>query len=43
MTHLLEKNHNDRFKAYMDKFIPQWRQYKEELNQLILSHENWKY
>lgn len=43
MTHLLEKKHNDRFKAYMDKFLPRWRQYKEELNRTILSHERWNY
>jgi len=43
MTHLLEKKHNDRFKLYMDKFLPRWRQYKEELNRAILSHESWSY
>ncbi|MCK4816265.1 M48 family metallopeptidase, partial [bacterium] len=43
MTHLLEKNHNDRFKAHMDTFLPQWRQRKEELNRTVLSHESWKY
>jgi len=42
-THLLERKHNDRFKAYMDRFLPRWRQYKEELNRTILSHENWHY
>ena len=43
MTHLLENNHNDRFKAHMDTFLPQWRQHKEELNRTVLSHESWKY
>jgi len=43
MTHLLEKKHNDRFKAYMDTFIPRWRHHKEELNRTILSHETWGY
>ena len=43
MVHLLEKNHNDQFKAYMDEFIPQWRKYKEELNQSVLSHDDWSY
>ena len=43
MTHLLEKKHNDRFKVYMDKFLPRGRQYKEELNRTILSHESWNY
>jgi predicted metal-dependent hydrolase len=32
MVHLLERNHNKRFKAYMEKFMPQWRLYKDELN-----------
>lgn len=35
MTHLLERKHNDRFKAYMDKFLPNWRSIKAELNGLI--------
>jgi len=32
MVHLLERHHNKRFTAYMDKFMPQWRLYKNELN-----------
>lgn len=43
MTHLLERGHNDRFKAHLDRFIPRWRQYKEELNQSVLSYERWNY
>nr|CBH38695.1 conserved hypothetical protein [uncultured archaeon] len=39
MIHLLVRNHSDRFIAYMDKFMPQWRLYKEELNLSMLSHE----
>lgn len=35
MVHLLEKSHNERFIAYMDKFLPNWRAIKEELNGLI--------
>ena len=41
MVHLLERCHNKHFVGYMDKFMPQWRQYKEELSQIILSHERW--
>jgi hypothetical protein len=33
LVHLLERHHNDRFKAYMDKYLPQWRQYRDILNQ----------
>ena len=34
LVHLLERNHNDRFKAYMTRFMPNWSLYKEELNRL---------
>lgn len=36
MTHLLERKHNEKFHAMMDKFIPKWKQYREELNRLPL-------
>lgn len=32
MVHLLERYHNARFKAYMDRFIPNWREIKSALN-----------
>lgn len=41
MVHLLERQHTDRFKELMDKFLPQWRLYREELNQAPLAHEEW--
>ncbi|MFA4911373.1 MAG: SprT family zinc-dependent metalloprotease [Desulfobacteria bacterium] len=43
MTHLLERYHNERFTAYVDKFLPKWRFYKAELNRRLLRHENWSY
>lgn len=43
MVHFLEKNHTDKFHNLMDSFLPQWQQYKEELNNSILGHSNWKY
>lgn len=43
MIHLLERRHSDRFTAYLDKFMPQWRLYKEELNRSALGHVNWSY
>jgi predicted metal-dependent hydrolase len=43
MVHLLERHHNARFIAYMDKFLPQWRSHKQELNQFILNHADWSY
>jgi len=43
MVHLLEHSHNSRFVAFMDKFLPPWRQYKDELNKLPVSHVDWVY
>jgi predicted metal-dependent hydrolase len=43
MVHLLERHHNDRFSAHMDKFLPRWRLYRAELNHAPLSHEVWEY
>lgn len=41
LVHLLERNHNNRFFAYMTKFMPLWRAYRDELN-FILGHAVWK-
>lgn len=43
MIHLLEPTHNNRFIAWMDKFMPKWRFYREELNRLPVRHEDWGY
>jgi predicted metal-dependent hydrolase len=43
MVHLLERHHNDRFRALMDQFMPRWRMRREELNREPLSHERWEY
>ncbi|EKD91723.1 MAG: Zinc metalloprotease [uncultured bacterium] len=43
LTHLLEPSHNKRFVSLMDQFLPKWRSYREELNNLPLRHEDWKY
>lgn len=32
MTHLLERLHSARFFGYMDRFLPEWRKWKMELN-----------
>jgi predicted metal-dependent hydrolase len=32
LTHLIERYHNDHFKALMDGFMPQLRIYKKQLN-----------
>lgn len=43
MVHFLERNHTERFVAYMDKFMPQWSSIKDELNSSMLKHEDWSY
>lgn len=43
MVHLLERHHNEVFLGYMDRFLPNWRQLKAELNKLPVRHEEWGY
>ncbi len=38
LVHLLERKHNDVFKAYMDRFYPNWRIVKVNLNEQILDY-----
>lgn len=41
LVHLLERHHNERFIALMDQFMPQWRQFRDMLNEVPLGHEDW--
>lgn len=41
MVHLLERHHNDNFKVYMDRYLPEWKQFRDVLNQSILGFEEW--
>ena len=41
MTHLLEPTHNRRFISLMDRFMPRWQFYRDELNRLPVRHEEW--
>lgn len=41
LVHLLERKHNDRFLALMDKHLPNWKQHRDELNATPLSAECW--
>lgn len=43
MVHILERNHNERFKTLMDTLMPSWRLCREELNRAPLAHEAWRY
>ncbi len=35
LTHLLERNHSKRFYSYMDRFLPNWRETRKLLNNLV--------
>jgi len=43
MVHFKERNHNDKFMAYMNHFLPEWKQLKNDLNKLPVSHVDWGY
>jgi hypothetical protein len=43
LAHLIEPTHNDRFTALLDRMMPNWRVYRQLLNQLPVRHENWLY
>ena len=43
MIHLIERHHNDNFLAHLDKYLPKWKLYKDELNRLPVSHGEWEY
>ena len=43
MVHLIEPNHNDRFRGLMDRLMPQWRLYRDELNRAPLAYAEWRY
>lgn len=43
MVHLLERRHNAQFIAHMDRFLPQWRLLRDELNRAPLGHATWAY
>jgi len=41
MTHLLERNHTERFTVLMDKYLPDWRGRRDQLNGAPLRSEEW--
>ncbi len=43
MIHLIERKHNERFIIMMDKYLPEWKQLRMELNRFPVSHTEWKY
>tara|TARA_R110002050_G_scaffold158381_5_gene287685 strand:+ start:8898 stop:9146 length:249 start_codon:yes stop_codon:yes gene_type:complete len=43
LVHLHERNHNERFVASMDLYMPRWRLHRDELNSLPIVHNDWGY
>ena len=43
IIHLLERHHNAHFLLLMEKYLPKWKYFKEELNRLPVSHGEWTY
>ena len=41
LAHLHERTHNQRFMELMDRFLPDWRARRDELNQAPLASEEW--
>jgi predicted metal-dependent hydrolase len=42
LVHFLEKNHSVKFQRLMNTLMPQWKQYREELNCSPLGYNDWK-
>ena len=40
LCHLIEPSHNMRFKNYMTGFMPDWKERKKRLNEIIISSHN---
>ena len=43
MTRLLEPTRNAIFRRLMEKAMPKWQYYREQLNRFPVSHEDWEY
>lgn len=43
LMHLIEPTHGPNFVELMDRFMPKWRHYRDELNRLPVRHEDWVY
>lgn len=39
LVHLLERKHNERFIAHLDRVMPKWRSYRAELNRSLGAYE----
>lgn len=43
LVHLLERHHNERFRQYMDRYLPDWQERRALLNSGPLAYEEWSY
>jgi hypothetical protein len=43
MIHFRERHHKDKFLFYMDKYLPNWKKLRTELNKFPASHAEWNY
>ena len=43
LVHILERHHNDHFRAHMDRLLPHWKTLRDELNRAPLGDESWDY
>ena len=43
LMHLLERSHNERFQALMDRYMPMWRQHRDLLQRSPLGEFGWGY
>jgi predicted metal-dependent hydrolase len=41
LVHLIERKHNDRFVAILNRHLPQWQRLRQVLNATPLANENW--
>lgn len=41
MVHLIERHHNERFEALLERFLPNWKKLRTELNRLPVNHSSW--
>jgi predicted metal-dependent hydrolase len=42
LAHLVERRHDDRFRALLDRVLPAWASLRAELNQGTLADEVWR-
>jgi predicted metal-dependent hydrolase len=41
LLHFKVRHHNDKYITLMDKYLPNWRTYRDELNDFIVSYDDW--